>query len=66
MQLLEVLMIKARNFLQRALIILSFSALKMGSAMMLLWIDTFTKFTGIDVVFEVSIRISLMSLFKPP
>lgn len=52
MQLLAVLMIKARNFLQKALIILSFPALKMGSAMVLLWIDAFTKFTGMDVVFE--------------
>lgn len=54
MQLLELLMIKARNILQRALILLSFPALKMGSAMVLLWIDAFTKFTGMNVVFEVS------------
>lgn len=52
-QLFELLITKSRNFIQQALLLLSFPAFKICCAVVLLWIDAFTKYTGINVLFEV-------------
>lgn len=54
MQLFELLITKSRNFLQRAFLLFTFPAFKVCCAVVLFWIDSLTKYTGMDVVFEVS------------
>lgn len=53
MQLFELLIIKSRNILQKAFLLLPLPAFEMCCAVVLYWLDAITKFTGIDVMFEV-------------
>lgn len=63
MQLFEALINRSREIIQKAFVLLSLPAFKICCAIVLFWIDSFTKYTGINLVFEVS-RILFLILFE--
>ena len=66
MKRFDSMIVKARNFLQRAFLLLSFPAFKMCCAVVMFWIDAFTKSTGINVAFEVSVKLHASPSLVPP
>lgn len=54
MHLFDAFVSHARTILHKAVLLLSLPAFKMCYAVVLFWIDSFTKYTGINVAFEVS------------
>lgn len=53
MQLFEAMINKSREIIQKAFVLLSLPAFKVCCAVVLFWIDAFTKYTGLNLVFEV-------------
>lgn len=55
MHLFDAFVSHSRTILQKAVLLLSLPAFKMCCAIVLFWIDAFTKYTGINVAFEVNL-----------